>query len=73
LPVVLEDYAQIWGVGSVVANLFVQKNIAIGLHIFACPNCHISHASNHEDLEKMFHLTAGDIATSIAKDLGEGK
>ncbi|MDR2371970.1 MAG: 1-deoxy-D-xylulose-5-phosphate synthase [Puniceicoccales bacterium] len=70
---ILEDHVQMGGFGSAVAEFFVQKHIAVDLHIFAWPNCFIPHASNDEDLEKMFHLTADDIATSIASDLGEEK
>jgi 1-deoxy-D-xylulose-5-phosphate synthase len=70
---ILEDHVQAGGFGSAVAEFFAQKNATIDLHIFAWPNCFIPHASNNEDLEKIFHLTADDIAISIANDYGEGK
>ncbi|MDR2371616.1 MAG: 1-deoxy-D-xylulose-5-phosphate synthase [Puniceicoccales bacterium] len=70
---ILEDHVQAGGFGSAVAEFFTQRNIAIDLHIFAWPNCFIPHASNNEDLEKMFHLTADDIAVIIANDFEGGK
>jgi 1-deoxy-D-xylulose-5-phosphate synthase len=70
---ILEDHVQAGGLGSAIAEFFIQRNIVIDLHIFAWPDCFIPHASSGEDLEKMFHLTADDIATSIANDFGEGK
>jgi 1-deoxy-D-xylulose-5-phosphate synthase len=70
---VLEDHVQAGGFGSAVAEFFTQRNITVSLRIFAWPNCFIPHASNSEDLEKMFHLTADDIAVSIASDFGERK
>ncbi|MDR1366735.1 MAG: 1-deoxy-D-xylulose-5-phosphate synthase [Puniceicoccales bacterium] len=64
----LEDHVKAGGLGSAIAEFFVQKNIPIDLHIFAWPDCFIPHASNNEDLEKMYHLTADDLALSISHD-----
>jgi 1-deoxy-D-xylulose-5-phosphate synthase len=64
----LEEHVRAGGFGSAVAEFFAQNNIAVALHIFAWPDCFISHASNGEDLERMFHFTVDDMAMKIAND-----
>jgi 1-deoxy-D-xylulose-5-phosphate synthase len=66
----IEDHVQAGGFGSAVAEFFVANKIAADLHIFAWPDTFIPHASNDGDLERKYHLTASDIALTIAKDLG---
>ncbi|MDR1907059.1 MAG: 1-deoxy-D-xylulose-5-phosphate synthase [Puniceicoccales bacterium] len=69
----LEDHAETGGFGSAVAEFLARENRPINLHIFAWPDRFVPHASNNEDLEKMFHLTVDDIAAKIVSDLEKRK
>jgi 1-deoxy-D-xylulose-5-phosphate synthase len=64
----LEEHVRAGGFGSAVAEFFAQNNIAVDLHIFAWPDRFIPHASNREDLERMFRRRVDDIAMKIAND-----
>jgi 1-deoxy-D-xylulose-5-phosphate synthase len=64
----IEDHVKSGGFGSAVVEFLAGENLAKGVHIFAWPDVFIPHASRDDDLKKMFHFTATDMAEKIQTD-----
>jgi 1-deoxy-D-xylulose-5-phosphate synthase len=64
----IEDHLRSGGFGSAVLEFLAEKNLKIKAHIFAWPSEFIPHASNNDDLEKMFHFTVDDMVKKIQED-----
>jgi 1-deoxy-D-xylulose-5-phosphate synthase len=64
----IEDHVKSGGFGSSVVEFLAEKGLAAHVHIFAWPDEFISHASNNDDLKKMFHFTVEDMAQRIQMD-----